>query len=630
VRVEFDGRSFAKNLADSPGVYRMLDVAGELLYVGKAKSLRNRVSSYFSKNLSYRISRMVRLIASIEVTLTRTEAEALLLENQLIKTLRPRFNIDLRDDKSYPYVRLVKKHAFPRLSFFRGQQAHQRGDLRSAESALRLADPAASKPKPKKADETLFGPFPSAHAVRQALDLMSKLFQLRSCEDSVFANRSRPCLQYQIQRCSAPCVGLIDAESYARDLEYATWFLSGKSMEVVERLGNSMEQAAEALDFERAAKLRDQIAYLKSLQAKSYVSGGEGNADVIGLYRAAGEAAITVLLIRGGMQIGSRNILPKVDADTLDEELIARVLAENYIDAEVPEQILLSHPFSEAELYQQALSVQSGRSIAIRSELRGERAGWIRLAVQNATAALEQKQTAKAAFAAKLDAITSLFGLAAPPNRIECFDISHSKGEGTMASCVVFDADGAKKSDYRRFGIEGITPGDDYAAIEQAVRRRFQRLKQNEAPMPDLLLIDGGPNQLERALIALRELDIQLPCVAAMAKGAERKAGFEVLHRDGLPPLFPGPESLASHGLQQVRDEAHRFALTGHRARRAKAREASALDTIDGIGAVRKRALLKHFGGMRGLKRAGVDELKNAPGISQELALRIYSAMHGC
>lgn len=599
---DFDGRAFARGLGNDPGVYRMLDAEGQVLYVGKAQNLSKRVGSYFSRSLvDPRLKSMRAQIAAIEVVVTRTEAEALLLENQLIKALKPRYNILLRDDKSYPYIYLSSDESWPRMGFHRGARS---------------------------APGRYFGPYPSAWAVRESLSLMQKLFRVRQCEDSVFRNRSRPCLQYQIKRCSAPCVGLISVEAYAADVRRASLFLDGQSQAVVDELGREMELAAQRLDFERAAMLRDQISALRRVQARQFVSAGKGDFDVLACAMRGSTACVEVMFFRGGNPLGNRAYFPRLPSDAEPADVLHAFIGQYYLEREVPPELLLSHAPAEAELLEAMLSDKAGRKLRLASRLRGDRARLVELAMRNAEHALGLRLASQAGQAARLEALRELLELDETPERIECFDVSHTQGEATVAACVVFSAEGPVKSDYRRFNISGVTGGDDYAALRQALERRYRRLREEEARVPDLLLIDGGHGQLRQAREVLAELGIGDVCLVAIAKGPERRSGEEtlILAHSGRE-LKPPATSPAAHLLQQIRDEAHRFAIAGHRARRAKTRQSSPLEDIPGIGSRRRALLLRHFGGLRGLRRAGVEELCQVPGIHRELAQRIHDAL---
>lgn len=599
---EFDHRAFLKTLTNLPGVYRMLGASGEILYVGKARNLKRRVSSYFrSYGLAPKARALVDQIRAIEVTVTHTETEALFLENNLIKDLRPRYNVLLRDDKSYPYIYL-SDGTFPRLALYRGA---------------------------KTAPGRYFGPYPSAGAVRETLHLLQKVFPVRQCEDSFFRNRTRPCLQYQIKRCSAPCVGLIDPDAYAQDVRHAVWFLEGKDQQVMEDLVARMEAASADLDFERAAHYRDQIASLRRIQEKQYITGEKGDVDVLASVCQGGVGCIEVFYIRGGRNLGNKSFFPQHAGTADPASLLAAFVPQYYLGRSTPPEILLSHPMKDSAFLEQALAQQTGRKIRIHHRVRGERAHWIQMALSNAQHALEQRLLSQASAHQRLLWLQEVLGLDTLPERLECFDISHTGGEATVASCVVFDANGPVKSDYRRFNIQGITPGDDYAALHQALTRRYIRVKQGEGRLPDVLFIDGGKGQLAQAVKVLEELQVDGVMLVGIAKGPERKPGKETLFVAGSDrPLILPADDPALHLIQQVRDEAHRFAITGHRQRRAKARRQSPLEEIDGLGAKRRQLLLKQFGGLQEIARAGVEDLARVRGISKQMAMRIYDAFH--
>jgi excinuclease ABC subunit C len=600
----FDGKEFVRTLTTSPGVYRMLAANGEPLYVGKAGNLKKRVGSYFLKpRMEPRIAAMVAQIARIEVTLTRTEAEALLLEAQLIKHLKPRYNILLRDDKSYPYIYLSAGEDFPRMAFHRGART---------------------------AKGEYFGPYPSAWAVRESLDLMQKLFRVRQCEDSYFRNRSRPCLQYQIGRCSAPCVGLVTPEEYRESVRHAAMFLHGRSSAVIDELGAAMERASAALEFEQAARLRDQIATLKRLQAQNYVQGASADLDVLACHLEAGLACVAVLYFRNGISLGSRDFFPRLPTEATPGALLASFIAQYYLDKPVPPELIVSDAPDDAAALAQMLTTQAGHAVEIKVQVRAERARFVELARKNARAALAARLASNQTARERFEALRELLELDETPRRLECFDISHTLGEATVAACVVYGPDGPEKSQYRRFNIAGVAPGDDYGAMREALLRRYKRVQAGEGALPDVLLIDGGKGQVAQALEVLADLGIAGVLVVGVAKGAERRAGHETLIRgDDGRTLWPGPESPALHLIQSVRDEAHRFAITGHRQRREKARERSPLEEIAGIGGKRRAALLKHFGGLAGVAAAGIEELAEVKGVSRELAARIYGAFHG-
>ncbi len=603
-RASFDAARYVRKLTARPGVYRMLDARGKIIYVGKARNLKARVGSYFNAGVdSAKTAAMVAHVAGIEVTVTQTETEALLLEDALIKRHRPRYNILLRDDKSYPWIRVTGRHAFPRLAFHRGA---------------------------RRPDERYFGPYPSAKAVRESLNLLQKLFQLRSCDDSFFANRSRPCLQHQIKRCSAPCVGLIGEPDYAADVEHAVLFLEGRNREVTADLAGRMEKAAAALDFERAAQYRDQIATLKRIEERQFVSGAEGgDFDVLAAVAAGPVHCVASIVIRAGRNLGTRTYFPRTAGRTDPAEVLGAFLPQHYLSRDAPREILCNVEAPDTDLVERALSERTGHRVEIRHRLRGRRARWVKMAVTNAEYAAKLRATSQTAIARQADDLRDALGLDETPKRIECFDISHTGGESTVASCVVFDEEGPRKSDYRRFNIDGLAPGDDYGAMNQALRRRYTRLKRGEAPLPDLLVIDGGKGQVAQALTVLDELQLPEVQIVGVAKGPTRKPGMEQLVLPGRErPVRLAAASPGLHLLQQVRDEAHRFAIAGHRQRRAKTRNTSVLESIPGLGPKRRRELLRAFGGLKGIERAGVDDLGRVRGISHKLARLIYETFH--
>ncbi len=600
---DFDLNAFLRNLTQRPGVYRMYDAKGELLYVGKARNLRRRVSSYFQKTAKdAKTMALVSLIDHVEVTVTNTETEALILENNLIKQHRPRYNILLRDDKSYPYIYL-SEHEFPRMTFYRGA-------------------------RPKKG--RVFGPFPNAQAVRETLHILQKLFLIRHCRDSFFANRSRPCLQYQIKRCTAPCVGYIDREDYARDIDNAVKFLEGRNREVIDDFVRRMEAAAEKLEFERAAQYRDQIAALRKAQERQYVSGADGDADIVAVEQSSGLFCVALLSIRAGRSLGSRTWFPQQTSGAEPGEVLSAFLSQYYVEREAPREIVLNTDIPEADMLASALSEAQGRKVMIKSRVRGERARWLEMAADNARQALAVRLASDMTLQQRYEALADALGLAQVPARMECFDISHTGGEATVASCVVFGREGALKSDYRRFNIEGIEAGDDYAAMRQALERRYLRLKKGEGVMPDVLFIDGGKGQLHVAEQVLDEIQVEGVQIVAVAKGPTRKPGMEQILLAGQEqPLILLADSPALHLIQQIRDEAHRFAVAGHTARRGKARRESTLESIEGLGPRRRQQLLKEFGGLQGVARAGIEDLMQVKGISRELARRVYEHFHG-
>jgi excinuclease ABC subunit C len=600
----FDGKAFVRTLTSSPGVYRHFDGAGELLYVGKAGNLKKRVGSYFLKpRMEPRIAAMVAQIARVEITVTRTEGEALLLESQLIKSLKPRYNILLRDDKSYPYIYLSGGEDYPRLAFHRGA---------------------------RNLPGRYFGPYPSTYAVRESLSLMQKLFKVRQCEDSYFRNRSRPCLQHQIGRCTAPCVRLISVEDYRSDVRHAEMFLEGRSNAVIDELADAMERASQLLHFERAASLRDQVAALRQLQAQHHVHGASADMDVIACRIESGMACISVLFFRDGISLGTRDFFPRLPLDAEPADVLAQFIAQYYLDRPVPRELILCEAVADQEILAELLAQQSGHAVELKSSVRGDRAQFLQMAERNAQASLSARLASRQTLGARFDDLQKILELAASPRRIECFDISHTMGEATVASCVVFGPEGPEKSHYRRFNIAGITPGDDYAAMHQALTRRFRKVAEGEGVRPDILLIDGGSGQVAQALDVLKELGVIGIEVVGVAKGPGRRAGEETLVlADSGRELHPGSSSPALHLVAAVRDEAHRFAISGHRKRREKARERSVLEDVQGIGVRRRSALLKAFGGLAGVESAGVEELMQVKGIDRGLAERIYASLHG-
>ncbi|MES9948392.1 MAG: excinuclease ABC subunit UvrC [Candidatus Thiodiazotropha sp.] len=599
---KFDHTAFLKTLTTRPGVYRMVNAEGNVLYVGKARNLKKRVSSYFTRSLNRRIQIMVGQIARIEVIVTHTEAEALLLENHLIKSLKPKYNVLLRDDKSYPYIYLSTDHTYPALSFRRGAR---RGKGR------------------------YFGPYPSAGSTRETLQVLQKLFPVRQCEESFFRNRSRVCLQYQIKRCSGPCVGLISPQAYGEDVQHAALFLEGKTSQVIDELVAWMEQASGNLDYEKAAVYRDQIKHLRRIQERQYVSGEGGDLDIVALAKRGGSACIQVFYIRSGRNLGNKPFYPSVPRDATDETILQAFVSQYYLEKPVPNEIILNHRLAEEGLLEEVLSQQAERRVRISSRVRGERARWLKMAQKNAELALQARLSAQAGMEERLQALQQALQLPAIPERMECFDISHTRGESTVASCVVFNEQGPLKSDYRRFNIEDITPGDDYAAMAQALERRYRRVKKGEVALPDILFIDGGKGQIGAVHERLQDLGISGLTLLGVAKGADRKAGMEQLFLLGrrAPFILPA-DSPALHLIQQIRDEAHRFAITAHRQRRSKSRNRSVLEQIPGIGPKRRQRLMKQFGGLQALSRAGIEDISRVEGISTALAEQIYHAFH--
>jgi excinuclease ABC subunit C len=602
----FDADSFLATLTSGPGVYRMLDARDRVLYVGKARNLKKRVASYFraaAVALQPKTQALMNNTVRMEVTATHTETEALLLENNLIKEHRPRYNIVLRDDKSFPYIYLSTHQAFPRLAFHRGAR----------ESKGRY-----------------FGPYASAGATRETLAQLQKLFRVRQCRDAFFNNRSRPCLQYQIKRCTAPCVDYIDQAGYAEDVRHAQMFLEGKSEEMVSELVTRMEKASATQEYELAARYRDQIQALRRVQERQYVSGTRGDADVIAAIARDGVALVELMVIRNGQSLGSRSIFPAHVAGASARELLQAFLPQHYLTRRghkpIPDEILLAEPVDDMDMLERAFGEAAGHRVSVRARVRGDRARWLEMTRGNAELALARRAADHSGMAARFDALHEALDLPEAPARIECFDISHTGGEATVASCVVFEREGPVKSQYRRFNIRQVDSGDDYGAMREALSRRYTRVKREEGRLPDLLLVDGGKGQLAQAVAVLQELQLDEVAVVAVAKGSARRPGQETLHIPGRAPLALDPASKALALIQQVRDEAHRFAITGHRARRGKARKGSLLDDIPGIGPKRRQRLLKEFGGLQGLSRAGIEDLARVGGIDRTLASAIYAA----
>ncbi|MDE2091953.1 MAG: excinuclease ABC subunit UvrC [Gammaproteobacteria bacterium] len=600
----FDSVGFLKHVTAAPGVYRMLDRHGEILYIGKASNLKKRLGSYFrTSGLPAKTRAMMQHMASIDMTVTHTETEALLLENNLIKQHKPRYNVILRDDKSYPYIHLDLNRPFPRLTVYRGR---------------------------RRESGQYYGPYPSAHAARETVNLLQKLFLLRQCNDIFFKNRSRPCLQYQIRHCSAPCVQLISREDYAHDVHHAVLFLEGRTREVIDEMVSRMQNASERQDFELAARYRDQIASLRNISGRQHMSAEQGDYDVIAAAQGAGTFCIAVMLVRGGHNLGSRTFYPKITGETSLQEVLAAFLPQYYLGQDIPKVIMTPIKVMGATLLQNALSDQSGRRVRIRHPQRGDGMRLLALTQANARQALNLHLAMDADLRERFESLQEILRLQQLPTRLECFDISHTMGEGTVASCVVFDSNGPLKGHYRRFNIDGIAPGDDYGALHQALSRRYTRLKKGEGVIPDVLVIDGGKGQLHEAEKVLEELQVEGVMLVGISKGPTRKAGMEQIFLSGREsPLILPSDSLALHLFQQIRDEAHRFAITGHRQRRARARTTSVLESIPGVGAKRRQQLMKQFGGLQGVSRAGIEDLASVHGISRELAGRIYELLHG-
>lgn len=603
---EFDHKQFLQNLTSGPGVYQMLDKRQRVLYVGKARDLKKRLASYFRSNLTdVKTSAMMRQVCDIHVTLTQTENEALLLENNLIKKIHPPFNILLRDDKSYPYIFVSAHPLFPRIDIHRG---------------------------PQKEKGQYFGPYPSAHAVHETLDWLQKIFKIRQCSDNFFQSRTRPCLQYQIKRCTAPCVGYVDSEAYNQNVRLAILFLQGKNKKILDELAKKMEKASLDLNFEEAARFRDQIISLRRIQERQYVSTQEGDIDVVALVCESGVICIQVIFIRDGRLIGNRSYFPTIPLMTELSEGLSAFLTQFYLSPNrgesLPKKIIVNLDLPDRQWIQDALSEQLGYRLTISDSLRGQFRQWVQMATMNAKQSLMSYLADKMHFHQRLEALQKALKLLALPQRLECFDISHTLGEATVASCVVFDVNGPLKAAYRRFNIQLETGGDDYAAMQQALTRHYLRLKSNEGEIPAILVIDGGKGQLAVAEKVLEELQVSDVVIIAISKGVTRKSGWETLYLSGHSvPFELAADSPGFHLLQQIRDEAHRFAITGHRSKRAKARKTSTLEEIPGIGAARRRELLKFFGGLQEIKLATVDEIAKVKGVSRELAQRIYDAL---
>jgi excinuclease ABC subunit C len=598
----FDPTEFVANLPNLPGVYRFKNAAGEVIYVGKASSLRNRVSSYFQRNLpSPRTAMMVSQIADAEITVTRTEAEALLVENNLIKSLSPRYNVLFRDDKSYGYI-LITGHAYPQIRFYRG--AHAKGNR-------------------------YFGPFPSAWSARDTIGHLQKIFLLRTCDDTVFAHRSRPCLLHQIGRCSAPCVGKISVEDYARDVNHAAQFLEGGENAVIEELTRKMSAASAALDYEEAAHHRDQIRMLQRiLSSQAAESAGAGDVDIVAVVEREGVWCVTLAMVRGGRHLGDRSVFPQNATGSDALTVVEAFLTQHYAQQPVPGRVVCEDLENRAAL-EELLAGLAGHAVKLVTRPIGESRTWIDMARRNAGLALGQRLAAQATQEARVAARQEFLGTETPIQRIECFDISHTMGEATVASCVVYDKGAMQNSEYRRYNVKGVEPGDDYGAMCYALGVRYRKLADGEGKVPDLILIDGGLGQIHAAQAVMADLGLHEIPMMGVAKGVERKPGLEQLFLAGeeQPRRLP-PDHPALHLIQQVRDEAHRFAITGHRARRGKARTASRLEEISSVGPRRRQRLLEHFGGLQGVIAASIDDLARVEGISRTLAERIYQELH--
>lgn len=600
---KFNAKEFIKSLAHNPGIYRMVDPDGKLLYVGKAKDIKKRVSTYFSSNqLSPRIAKMISQVARIDITITNTEAEALLLENNIIKQHRPRYNILLRDDKSYPYIYVSSNHSYPLVAFHRGN---------------------------KNKSGRYFGPYASVSAARNALSILQKVFKIRQCDDYFFNHRSRPCLQHQINRCSAPCVNYITKEKYRNDINSAIEFLEGNSHQLIKRYVTSMDSASAELDYEKAAKIRDRIEMLRAVSEQQYVSSNNENIDIVAVQNEGEVACVQVFNMRSGVNLGNKCYFPNLPEAYSKQKILSAFLGQYYLSHSIPDEIIASISPEEPALISEMLCNKAGKKVTISSAPRSKRAKWLDIANKNVKSALHAKLASKAGLLQRFEALQEELELDFIPIRIECFDISHTSGEATVASCVVFEQEGAIKDNYRRFNIKGIDPGDDYAAMSQAITRRYTRLKKGEGKIPDLLLIDGGKGQVKKAVESLNELQVEGVKIVGVAKGVGRRPGFEtLLFGDSNKKLNLAEHSLALHLIQQIRDEAHRFAITSHRKRRSKKSFSSPLEDIPGLGPKRRQNLLKYFGGLRGITKAGIDELAKVPGISKSLAEGVYQALH--
>jgi len=600
----FEPKSFLRSLTHRPGVYQMLNAKHKVIYVGKALDLRKRVASYFQRtHADAKTASMMELVANVEVTVTNTEAEALLLEYNLIKRHKPRFNVILRDDKSYPYIYVSTTHPYPRLQFHRG---------------------------PRKGKGRYFGPYPSTNAVRQTLNELQKLFLVRLCQDSYFKNRTRPCLQYQIKRCTAPCVDYIDPAAYGEDIDAAILFLEGKNRSVIDAMVDRMERASDGQDYEQAARFRDQISRFKKIEAEQIVSRAAArDLDIIAVASKNAVHCVTIIFIRNGKILGSRNYFPRLSVAATSQQILSGFLPQYYLGKDAPSEIIIESDINDRALLECTLAERSGHKVRIKHRVRGDRLRWLQLAGTNADQGLKFQISSNATIRRQFTGLAELLQLEAPPERLECFDVSHTSGEATVASCVVFNQAGPLKSDYRRFNLSPDSAGDDYAGMAEALRRRYARIKKGEVPMPDILFVDGGKGQLAAALTVLDELELGWLQVVAVAKGRARKPGMEQLFLAGqsTPTILPG-DSPALHLIQRIRDEAHRFAITGHRQRRAKARKTSRLEEIPGLGPKRRRELLKQFGGLQGVRGAGIDDLVKVRGISQALAAKIYDDLH--
>jgi len=590
-------------MTSNPGVYKMYNSDKEVIYVGKAKNLKKRVSSYFrAGNHSNRIKRMISLIKNVDLIITKSEADALLLENIQIKKYRPRFNILLRDDKSYPYIYVDTHHNYPRLSFYRGK---------------------------RKKDGKFFGPYSNVYSVRDALNTLQKLFKVRQCSDSFFKNRARPCLQYQIERCSAPCVGLIKKDDYIADINMSMKFLDGKNTEIIDLLIKKMEHASDSQNFESAANFRDQIESLRHTCEQSVVSGEKGDVDIISVFIISETACIQVFNIRNGVSFGNETFFPDIDESINESSLLSIFIGQYYLSRQIPKEIIINKITKDKKILEYILSKKKNSKVVITNSVRGIRQRWVELAEKNTMDSINTKILSKRNMFNRFHSLQDLLGLSDIPKKLECFDVSHTFGEQTVASCVSFSIEGAQKKDYRKFNIKSTSIGDDYAAMKEALTRHFSRLKKSDVSLPDICFIDGGIGQVNIALKVMEELQISTVQIIGVSKGKERKPGEETIIIDyGKTKINLEKNSLALHLIQQIRDEAHRFAITGHRKRRDKSRFKSPLEEIPGLGPKRKQMLLKHFGGLQGLVKAGEDEIKKIPGINKTLAEAIYFRFH--
>ncbi len=594
---------FLSSVTHSPGVYQMLDVSGKVIYVGKARNLKKRLSSYFSASAKDpKTTALMRHVVDVTITVTQDENEALLLECNLIKKHHPHYNILFRDDKSYPYIHLTGD-TFPRVTFYRGN---------------------------RKPAGHYFGPWPSTIAVREAIHVIEKFFKIRNCSNTFFAARSRPCIQYEIDRCTAPCVKYVSALDYTEQVRHTILFLQGKDAQVIDELQRQMEQAAATLSYEKAGELRDLIGRLRELHAQQSVSGVSGNADVLGMAVSAGVVCLQLIMIRAGRMLGSRALFPVLPAHAAVEEILTAFISQHYLDAqktlEIPSEIIVAHTLPETDWLSAALSQQVNRKISIHVPHRGQKYQWLTIANKSAQQSLATRLLEGANTRARAAALCQLLNLTGEDLRFECMDISHTMGEATVGACVVFGLEGARKSDYRRYNINGITPGDDLAAMTQVLQRRFR--VGGTAKLPEVLFIDGGKPQLTAVQHCLAALGVEISRLVGVAKGATRKPGFETLYFIDQSAIHLPADSLALHFIQQIRDESHRFAITGHRARRDKKRVTSTLELIAGVGARRRRDLLRHFGGIQGVNRASLEALAQVPGVGRALAEKIYAALH--